>query len=77
MKLYSSKLAPSPLKVIIFLSEKNINDVEIIDINLGELEHKIPEYKAIAPNSKVPALELDDGSIILETTAICRYFESI
>tara|TARA_B100000886_G_scaffold57949_1_gene35632 strand:+ start:1682 stop:2293 length:612 start_codon:yes stop_codon:yes gene_type:complete len=77
MKLYSSKLAPSPLKVIIFLSEKNINDVEIIDINLGELEHKKSEYKAIAPNSKVPALELDDGSIILETTAICRYFESI
>ena len=77
MKLYSSKLAPSPLKVLIFLSEKNIKDVEIINLNLGELEHKSVKYKDIAPNSRVPALQLDDGTIILETTAICRYLESI
>ena len=77
MKLYSSKLAPSPLKVLIFLSEKNIKDVEIINLNLGELEHNSVKYKAIAPNSRVPALQLDDGTIILETTAICRYLESI
>ena len=78
MKLYSSKLAPSPLKVLIFLKEKGILDqVEIIDLDLGKLEHKTPEYKAIAPNSRVPALKLDDGTIILETTAICRYLESL
>ena len=77
MRLYSSKFAPSPLKVLIFLSEKNIKDVEIINLNLGELEHKNAKYKAIAPNSRVPALQLDDGAIILETTAICRYLESI
>lgn len=78
MKLYSSKLAPSPLKVLIFLKEKAIFDqVEIIDLDLGKLEHKTPEYKAIAPNSKVPALKLDDNTIILETTAICRYLESL
>ena len=78
MILYSSKLAPSPLKVIIFLKEKGILDqVKIIDLDLGKLEHKSPEYKAIAPNSKVPALKLDDDTIILETTAICRYLESL
>ena len=78
MKIYSSKLAPSPLKVLIFLKEKAIFDqVEIIDLDLGKLEHKTPEYKAIAPNSKVPALVLDDNTIILETTAICRYLESL
>jgi glutathione S-transferase len=78
VKLYSSKLAPSPLKVLIFLKEKAIFDqVEIIDLDLGKLEHKTPEYKAIAPNSKVPALVLDDNTIILETTAICRYLESL
>jgi glutathione S-transferase len=76
--LYSSKLAPSPLKVLIFLKEKGILDqVKIIDLDLGKLEHKTPEYKAIAPNSKVPALKLDDDTIILETTAICRYLESL
>ena len=78
MKLYSSKLAPSPLKVLIFLKEKGILDqVEVIDLDLGKLEHKSPEYKAIAPNSRVPALKLDDDTIILETTAICRYIESL
>ena len=78
MILYSSKLAPSPLKVLIFLKEKDILDqVKIIDLDLGKLEHKTPEYKVIAPNSKVPALKLDDDTIILETTAICRYLESL
>ena len=78
MILYSNKLAPSPLKVLIFLKEKGILDqVKIIDLDLGKLEHKSPEYKAIAPNSKVPALKLDDDTIILETTAICRYLESL
>ncbi len=77
MKLYSSKLAPSPLKVLIFLAEKNIKDIEIINLNLAELEHKKPEYMSIAPNSRVPALQLDDESVILETTAICRYLESM
>ena len=78
MILYSSKLAPSPLKVLIFLKEKGILDqVKIIDLDLGKLEHKTPEYKAIAPNSRVPALKLDDNTIILETTAICRYLESL
>ena len=78
MKLYSSKLAPSPLKVVIFLKEKGILDqVEIVNLDLGKLEHKTPEYKAIAPNSRVPALQLDDGTIILETTSICRYLEAL
>jgi glutathione S-transferase len=78
LKLYSSKLAPSPLKVLIFLKEKGVFDhVEVIDLDLAKLEHKTPEYKAIAPNSRVPALKLDDDTIILETTAICRYLESL
>ena len=77
MKLYSSKFAPNPRKVLIYLKEKNISDIEIIDLDLGKLEHKTPEYRAIAPNSRVPALQLDDGTVILETTAICRYLECL
>jgi glutathione S-transferase len=41
------------------------------------MEHKAPEYKKIAPNSRIPALVLDDGEVILETTAICRYLECL
>ena len=77
MKIYSSKFAPSPRKVLIYLKEKGITDIEIIDLDLAKLEHKTPEYKAIAPNSRVPALQLDDGTVILETTAMCRYLECL
>ena len=75
MKIYSSPVAPSPKKVLIFIAEKGIDNVQIVNLDLGKLEHKTPEYKKIAPNSRVPALELDSGEVILETTAICRYLE--
>ena len=75
MKIYSSPVAPSPRKVLIFIAEKGIENVQIENLDLGKLEHKTPEYKKIAPNSRVPALELESGEVILETTAICRYLE--
>ena len=77
MKLYDNKMANSPRKVRMFLAEKNITDIEIIDIDLMNGEHKTPEYRAIAPNSRIPALQLDDGTVIMESTAICRYLESL
>ena len=77
MRIYSSKFAPNPRKVLIYLKEKGISDIEIINLDLAKLEHKTPEYKAIAPNSRVPALQLDDGTVILETTAMCRYLECL
>ena len=77
MRLYSSEYAPNPRKVLIYINEKGIKDIEVINLDLGKLEHKSPEYMAIAPNSKVPALVLDDETVILETTAICRYLECL
>ena len=77
MKLYNSEMANSPRKVRMFIAEKNISDIEIINIDLMSGEHKTPEYRAIAPNSRIPALELDDGTVIMESTAICRYLESL
>tara|TARA_B100001115_G_C15786858_1_gene387588 strand:- start:436 stop:1047 length:612 start_codon:yes stop_codon:yes gene_type:complete len=77
MKLYNNEMANSPRKVRMFIAEKNISDIEIINIDLMSGEHKMPEYRAIAPNSRIPALQLDDGNVILESTAICRYLESL
>ncbi len=77
MKLYSSPVAPSPRKVLIFIAEKGIENIEVENLDIGKMEHKTPEYKKIAPNSRIPALVLDDGQVILETTAICRYLECI
>ena len=77
MKLYSSPVAPSPRKVLIFIAEKGNENIEVKNHDLGKLEHKTSEYKEIAPNSRIPALVLDNGEVILETTAICRYFECL
>jgi glutathione S-transferase len=74
MKLYDDKLAPNPRRVRIFLAEKAVSiPIENIDIFKGE--HKTERYKAINSMRGVPALELDDGSHIAESVAICRYFE--
>ena len=77
MKLYSSPVAPSPRKVLIFIAEKGIENIEVENLDIGKMEHKTPEYKKIAPNSRIPALVLDDGKVMLETTAICRYLECL
>jgi|TARA_B100001094_G_scaffold222570_1_gene216638 glutathione S-transferase len=77
LKLYSSPVAPSPRKVLIFIAEKGIENIEVENLDIGKMEHKTPEYKKIAPNSRIPALVLDDGKVILETTAICRYLECL
>ena len=77
MKIYSSPVAPSPKKVLVFISEKGIKDIEVEDLDIGKMEHKTDKYKKIAPNSRIPALVLDNGDVILETTAICRYLECL
>ena len=77
MKIYSSPVAPSPKKVLVFISEKGIKNIEVEDLDIGKMEHKTDKYKKIAPNSRIPALVLDNGNVILETTAICRYLECL
>ena len=74
MKLYDTLMAPNPRRVRIFLAEKGI-EVPTVQIELAKLEHKAPEYLAKNPLGKVPILELDDGTVIAESVAICRYFE--
>jgi glutathione S-transferase len=76
MKLYDDKLAPNPRRVRIFLAEKGI-EVPTVTVDIFKLEHKTPEYRKINSLSGVPALELDDGTVIAETVAISRYFEEL
>lgn len=45
-------------------------------VPIVERKNRSDEYLQISPNARVPALKLDDGTIILETVAICRYFET-
>lgn len=61
-----------------FLEEKGLLDkVEFIQIDLAKGENLTPEFAARNPMKKVPVLELDDGTCISETMAICRYFEEL
>ena len=76
MKLYDGGRAPNPRRVKVFLAEKGIT-VPIEQVDLGKLAHKSPAYTAINPLQRVPALELDDGTVISESIAICRYFERL
>jgi glutathione S-transferase len=76
MKLYDGGRAPNPRRVRVFLAEKGIS-VPIEPIDLGALQHKSPAYAAINPLQRLPALELDDGTVLTESIAICRYFEAI
>ena len=74
MKLYDGGRAPNPRRVRVFLAEKGIK-IPTEQVDLGALAHKSPAFAAINPLMRVPALELDDGTIITESIAICRYFE--
>jgi len=76
MKLYDGGRAPNPRRVKVFLAEKGLT-VPLEQVDLGALAHKKPEYTAINPLQRVPALELDDGTIITESIAICRYIEAL
>ena len=74
MKLYGSAVAPNPRRVRIFLAEKGI-EVPTVEVDIVKAENRQPDFLAKNPLGGVPILELDDGAIIAESTAICRYFE--
>lgn len=77
MKLYGApKPAPNPRRVRMFLAEKGIV-LEETPVDLMTREHKSPAFRAKNSLGQVPTLELDDGTTISETVAICRYFEEV
>ena len=77
MKLYDENLpAPNPRRVRVFLAEKGLT-IQLQRVSLAEGEHKKPEYLAKNSLGQVPTLELDDGSTIAESVAICRYLEAL
>jgi glutathione S-transferase len=76
MKLYDGGRAPNPRRTRIFLAEKGIK-LPMEQIDLGAMQHRSAAYTAVNPIQRVPALELDDGTVITESIAICRYFEEL
>ena len=76
MKLYDFSLAPNPRRVRMFLAEKGI-EIPTVQINTRNREQFAPEFVKINPYAVIPVLELDDGTCIGESVAICRYFEEV
>ena len=74
MKLYNLSAGMNPRRVRIYLAEKGI-EVPVVDVDMMKGENATPEFLAINPIGTLPVLELDDGTIITESVAICRYFE--
>ena len=76
MKLYDTSTAPNPRRVRIFLAEKNV-EVPMVQVDIAGRENRRSPYIDKNPMGGVPMLELDDGTCIAESVAICRYFEAL
>ncbi len=74
MKLYSLKNGVNPRRVRIFLAEKRVA-IPIEEFDMESAGHKASAFLAKNPLGTLPVLELDDGTLIAESVAICRYFE--
>ncbi len=76
MKLYDGGRAPNPRRVSVFLKEKGV-EIERIPVKMDELGHRAPEITALNPLQRLPILVLDDGTVLTESIAICRYIEEL
>ncbi len=75
MKFYDCTTAPSPRRVRIFMAEKGI-EIPTVQVDLRNGEQLSDAFRKINPRCTVPVLELDDGTCLNETLAICHYLES-
>ena len=75
MKLFDLPASPNTRRVRIFIAEKNL-EIEVVPIDMMSGENKTEEYLAKNPLGRMPLLELDDGTCIAESIAICRYLEN-
>jgi glutathione S-transferase len=76
MKLYDGGRAPNPRRVRVFLAEKGIA-VPLVPVDMGALGHRSEEIRRLNPLQRLPVLELEDGTVLAESVAICRYFEEL
>ena len=75
MKFYDCATAPSPRRVRIFAAEKGI-ELPTVQVDLRSGEHFGEAFRALNPTCTVPVIELDDGTCIYESVAVCRYLEA-
>ena len=72
----SASPAPNPRRVRIFLAEKQVR-IPMVQVSIPKAEHKAAPFLAVNPYGQTPALAFDDGRVLTESVAICRYFEAL
>lgn len=77
MRLYTADFAPNPRRVRWVINAKGITDIELVPLDIMKLEHKGHPVVGRTGFDALPVLELDDGALIAESVAICRYLESL
>ncbi|MFM7396067.1 MAG: glutathione S-transferase family protein [Gammaproteobacteria bacterium] len=81
MKLYDNGFAPSPRRVRMFIAEKGLEARGItltrIPVDIATNETGGAAFREVNPLGEVPVLELDDGTRLRESLAICRYLETL
>lgn len=77
MKLYTSHRTPNPRRVLMFIAEKGIEGIEMVEVDLFKGEHRADSFLGMNPMAQVPVLELDDGRVLSETRAICTWLEGL
>ena len=76
MKLFDGGRAPNPRRVRVFLAEKGV-EVPLAPVDMAAMEHKGEAVSQRNPLQRLTVLELDDGTVLTESIAICRYFEEL
>jgi glutathione S-transferase len=76
MKIYDFTGAPNPRRLRVFLAEKGVQ-VPLEQVNLATADNRKPEFLKKNPMGGIPVLELDDGTCIAESVALCRYLEEL
>ncbi len=78
MKIYDRTGFPNPMRTRIVLAEKHLeNRIEFVSVDLVGAEHKQAPFLAMNPAGKIPVLELEDGTLISESTAITEYLDNL
>lgn len=75
MKLHVAPRAPNPRRVTMFMAEKGIGNIDLVNVDVNGQQHRTADFLALSPFAKLPVLVLDDGRALSESRAICTYLE--
>lgn len=76
MKLYQFPWGIYPRRIHIYLREKDIHDIEMVDLDVLAGENRQPDYLSRNPLGTIPTLETEDGTLIRQSSAILLYLEN-